>query len=64
MKFNWLMVLPLILFLGVTGIWLWQLQNNQFAMQQGVDTNRAQIGAAGATPPPASTSTRWPTRRS
>ncbi len=38
MKFNWLMVLPLILFLGITGIWLWQLQNNQFAQQQGVDT--------------------------
>jgi cytochrome c biogenesis protein CcmG/thiol:disulfide interchange protein DsbE len=38
MKFNWLMILPLILFLGITGIWLWQLQNNQFAQQQGVDT--------------------------
>ncbi|MDG4648047.1 DsbE family thiol:disulfide interchange protein [Roseibacterium sp. SDUM158017] len=38
MKFNWLMVLPLILFLGVAGIWFWQLQNNQFAQQQGVDT--------------------------
>jgi cytochrome c biogenesis protein CcmG/thiol:disulfide interchange protein DsbE len=38
MKFNWLMVLPLILFLGIAGIWLWQLQNNQFALQQGVDT--------------------------
>jgi cytochrome c biogenesis protein CcmG/thiol:disulfide interchange protein DsbE len=38
MKFNWLMILPLILFLGVAGIWLWQLQNNQMAMQQGVDT--------------------------
>jgi cytochrome c biogenesis protein CcmG/thiol:disulfide interchange protein DsbE len=38
MKFNWLMVLPFVLFLGIAGIWLWQLQNNQFALQQGVDT--------------------------
>jgi hypothetical protein len=38
MKFNWLMVLPFALFLGIAGIWLWQLQNNQFALQQGVDT--------------------------
>ena len=38
MKFNWLMVVPLIVFLAVVGLWLWQLQNNQFALQQGVDT--------------------------
>jgi cytochrome c biogenesis protein CcmG/thiol:disulfide interchange protein DsbE len=38
MKFNWLMVLPFAIFLAVGGIWLWQLQNNQFALQQGVDT--------------------------
>jgi cytochrome c biogenesis protein CcmG/thiol:disulfide interchange protein DsbE len=52
MKFNWLMVLPLILFLGVAGIWLWQLQNNQFAQQQGVDTTALPSTRQGAPAPP------------
>jgi hypothetical protein len=51
MKFNWLMVLPFVLFLGIAGIWLWQLQNNQFALQQGVDTPRC-ARPSRATPPP------------
>jgi cytochrome c biogenesis protein CcmG/thiol:disulfide interchange protein DsbE len=52
MRFNWLMVLPLILFLGVAGIWFWQLQNNQQALNQGVDTQALPSTREGRPAPP------------
>ena len=51
MKFNWLMVLPVVLTMGFFGIAGYQLLNNQSALQDGVDTQALPSAQQGRTAP-------------
>jgi len=52
MKFNWLMVLPLVLTLGFFGVAAVQLMNNQDDQMQGVDTDSLPSTREGNPAPP------------
>jgi cytochrome c biogenesis protein CcmG/thiol:disulfide interchange protein DsbE len=52
MKFNWLMVLPLVLTLGFFGVAATQLLNNQGDQAQGVDTDSLPSTREGNPAPP------------